>query len=193
MAIHQFSVRNWTWSAVFAGVIASLVFQVLLLMAGFGFGLLTIDVPTADAAPKVVSWAVFAWWAVSGVISAFAGGWVAANFSESLTAEGRATHALMAWALAMLIVIGTAMFAGTSSMANNLVGPTGSVMAQYQRLSEPRAQTVGQTRPSEAQLEQARRNLALAMIGSFVALIVGAAAAVAGSQWLPETRESRPS
>src|SRR5205814_6272976 len=137
MAIHQFSVRNWTWSAVFAGVIASLVFQVLLLMAGFGFGLLTIDVPTADAAPKVVSWAVFAWWAVSGVISAFAGGWVAANFSESLTAEGRATHGLMAWAIATLIVVGVGAL-GSSSLASNLVGPTGTVMAQYQRLSDPR-------------------------------------------------------
>src|SRR5207302_5145549 len=120
MHLRNFSFNNWTWSAVFAGTIAALIFQVLLAMIGYGLGLLTIDVPTADAAPKVVSWAVFAWWAVSGVISAFAGGWVAANFSESLTAEGRATHALMAWALAMLIVIGTAMFAGTSSMANNL-------------------------------------------------------------------------
>src|SRR5437868_15334222 len=99
MSIHTFTFRDWTWSAVFAGVIAALVFQVLLLMAGFGFGLLTIDVPTADSAPKAVSWAVFTWWAVSGVISAFAGGWVAANFSDSFTAEGRATHALMAWAL----------------------------------------------------------------------------------------------
>jgi hypothetical protein len=38
----------------------------------------------------------------------------------------------------------------------------------------------------KAQLEQARRNLALTMIGSFVALLVGACAGVAGSQWLPE-------
>jgi len=38
----------------------------------------------------------------------------------------------------------------------------------------------------KTQLELARRNLALAMIGSFVALLVGAGAAVAGSQWLPE-------
>jgi hypothetical protein len=35
----------------------------------------------------------------------------------------------------------------------------------------------GTARPSQAQLEQARRNLALVMIGSFVALLVGAGAA----------------
>ncbi len=186
MAIHTLTFRGWTWSAVFAGVIASLIFQVLLTMAGFGLGLLTIDIPTADSAPKAVSWAVFAWWAVSGVISAFVGGWVAANFSETFTAEGRATHGLMAWAIATLIVVGVGAL-GSSSLASNLVGPTGTVMAQYQRLSDPRPQTVGQVRPSDAQLEQARRNLALAMIGSFVALLVGAGAALAGSQWLPET------
>ena len=107
MTIHRFTFRDWSWSAVFAGVVASLVFQVLLVMVGFGFGLLTIDVPTADSAPKAVSWAVFTWWAVSGVISAFVGGWVAANFSDAFTSEGRATHGLMAWAIATLIVVGT--------------------------------------------------------------------------------------
>src|SRR5438105_12139708 len=115
MAIHTFTFRGWTWSAVFAGVIGSLIFQVLLTMAGFGFGLLSIDVPTADSAPKAVSWAVFAWWAVSGVMSAFVGGWVAAHFSETFTAETRATHGLMAWALATLIVIGTAALAAENS------------------------------------------------------------------------------
>src|SRR5207248_7117674 len=142
--------------------VTSLIFQILLVMAGFGFGLLTIDIPTADAAPKAVSWAVFAWWAVSGVISAFTGGWVAANFSETFSSEGRATHGLMAWAIATLIVVGGAAIGG-SSIAASLGGPTASAMAQYKRFSAPRAQTAGQARPSEAQLEQARRNLALAM------------------------------
>src|SRR5438270_2540073 len=146
MTLRAFSFAGWTWSAVFAGVIASLVFQVLLLMIGFGLGLLTIDVPTAGSAPKAVSWAVFTWWALSGVISAFVGGWIAANFSESFTAEGRATHGLMAWALATLIVVGSATFTASSSIGSNLIGPTGSVMAQYNRLAEPRLETTGQAR-----------------------------------------------
>jgi hypothetical protein len=170
---------------VFAGVVVSLIFQVLLLMAGFGFGLLTIDVPTAESAPKAVSWAVFTWWAVSGVISAFVGGWVAGCFSDSFTAESRAAHGLMAWALATLIVVGGAAFAGSTTIASGLGGPTGTVMAQYQRLTDPGPQTTGQARAAQSQLEQARKNLALAMLGSFVALLVGAAAAVGGSQWLP--------
>jgi len=187
MAIRTFSFSGWSWSAVFVGVIAALVFQVLLVMIGFGVGLLTVDVPTADAAPKVVSWAVFTWWAVSGVISAFVGGWTAASFSESFTPEGRGAHALIAWALATLIVVGTAAFAGSNTLAANLTGPAGGALAHYQRLSDGRPVTVGQAaRPSQAQLEMARRNLAIAMLGSFVALLVGAGGAVAGSQWMPD-------
>src|SRR5947209_14621258 len=129
MAVRTFSFTNWTWSSVFAGTIAALIFQVLLMMIGFGLGLLTIDVPTAGSAPKAVSWAVFTWWAVSGVISAFVGGWVAANFSDAFTAEGRATHGLMAWAIASLVVVGAAGLAANNSVASGLAGPAATVMA----------------------------------------------------------------
>src|SRR5438067_13555885 len=136
VTVRNFSFVGCSWSAVFVGTIACLIFQLLLVMAGFGFGLLGIDVPTAEGAPQAVTWAVFCWWAVSGVISAFAGGWVAANFSESFTAEGRATHALMAWALSVLIVVGVAGMAANSTLANSLGGPTATAMAQYTRLAD---------------------------------------------------------
>lgn len=181
MVVRTFSFAGWSWSAVFVGAIVSLIFQALLVMAGFGFGLLSIDVPAAESSPNAVSWAVFCWWAVSGVISAFAGGWAAANFSTTFTAEGRAAHGLIAWALATLVVIGAAGLSTSNSVAGNLAGPTVTALGQYRTFeSRPTA------RPTQAQLEQARRNLALAMIGSFVALLVGAGAAVGGSQWLPE-------
>jgi hypothetical protein len=182
VAVRTFSFTGWSWSAVFVGAIVALVFQVLLVMAGFGFGLLSIDVPTAESAPTTASWAVFCWWAVSGVISAFAGGWAAANFSPSFTAEGRAAHGLIAWALATLLVVGAAGLSASNSVAGDLAGPTVTAIGHY-RTFEARGTAA---RPTQAQLEQARRYLSLAMIGSFVALLVGAGAAVAGSQWLPE-------
>ncbi len=182
MAVRTFSFTGWSWSAVFVGAIVALIFQVLLVMAGFGFGLLSINVPSAESSPAAVSWAVFCWWAVSGVISAFAGGWAAANFSATFTAEARAAHALVAWALATLLVIAAAGLSTSNSIAGDLGGPTVTAIGQY-RMFENR----GTTRPSQAQLDQARRNLALVMIGSFVALLVGAGAAVGGSQWLPES------
>ena len=189
MALRTYSFAGWSWSAVFVGTIASLIFQVLLVMVGFGLGLLSIDVPTAEAAPTAVSWAVFCWWAVSGVISAFAGGWVAANFSETFTAESRGAHGLVAWAVATLMVVAVAGFAATNSVASDLAGPTGTAIAQYRSFTEVR--TGAPARPTQAHLETARRNLALTMIGSFVALVLGAGAAVAGSQWIPEAGARR--
>ena len=34
--VHMFTFSGWSWSAVIAGVITSLIFQVLLVMIGFG-------------------------------------------------------------------------------------------------------------------------------------------------------------
>src|SRR5882724_11919495 len=151
----DFSFDGWSWSAIFVGAIVALVFQILLVMAGFGVGLLAIDIPTADAAPKAISWAVFCWWAVSGVISAFAGGWAAANFSETFTAESRAAHGLIAWAVATLMVVGVAGLAATNSVASDLAGPTGAAIAQYRNFTDARAGAPA--RPTQAQLETARR------------------------------------
>ena len=67
---NNLSFKDWSWSAVFAGVVASLVFQVLLAIVGFGAGLLSFDVPTAENAPRAVSWAVFGWWAVFSLAGA---------------------------------------------------------------------------------------------------------------------------
>lgn len=190
MALRTYSFAGWTWSAVIVGVIGSLVFQVLLMLLGVGFGLLAVDVPTADSAPKAVSWAVFTWWAASGVASAFFGGWLAGQFAETITPEGRAAHALATWAIATLIVVGAAgaTAGGSATIASNLAGPYTSAYSQFNRLTEPRVQTAGQARPvTQAQLEQARRNLAMLTLASFVALLVGAGAAVAGSQWMPDT------
>lgn len=183
----SFTFRGWSWSAIFVGVIASLVFQLLLSMLGFGLGLLAIDVPTAENTPKAVTWAVFAWWVASGVISAFVAGWVAANFSETFNEENRATHGLIAWALAALVVIGAAGFSTSNSVAGNLGGPTVTALAQYRTMMT----SDNRTRPTQAQIEAARRNLALVMLGSFFALLVGAGAALAGSQWLPEETVQR--
>jgi hypothetical protein len=187
MALRTFTFTGWTWSAVIVGVIGSLIFQVLLMLLGVGFGLLAVDVPTADSAPKAVSWAVFTWWATSGVASAFVGGWLAGHFAETVSPEGRGAHALAAWAIATLIVVGAAgAAAGSATIASNLAGPYTTAYSQFNRLSEPRTAT-GQVRPAtQAQLETARRHLAVITLASVIALLVGAAAAVAGSQWLPE-------
>ena len=88
--------------------------------------------------------------------------------------------------LATLLVVAAAGFSASNSMVGGLAGPTITVIGQY-RAFEQR----GTARPTQAQLEQARRNMALVMIGSFVALIVGAGAAVGGSRGFRRARRVR--
>jgi hypothetical protein len=188
---------GWTWSAVLAGVFASLVVQILLTMLGFGIGLLAIDVPTAQSAPAGAGWAAFVWWAVSGIIAAFVGGAVAAANSPDQTGLGRVGHALAAWSVATVVVVGAAALipASATSIASNLVGPSYAASARVAALAgTPNRETVGSTArsPSQAQLEEARKHFAYVMFASFCALLLGAGAAyAAGMVRLSRRRQDR--
>jgi hypothetical protein len=171
----------WTWSAVGAGVLTSLIVQVLLTILGLGIGMLSVDVPTANDAPTVVTWAAFVWWAVSGVFAAFLGGTVAAAMTSSETPAVRAAHSLAAWALAVLIVVcATASTAGNAgSVLGGVAGPSTSVMSRMDALTNPARLVANQPAPTRAQVEQARRHFGYVMLASFLALLCGASAAYA--------------
>jgi hypothetical protein len=173
---------GWTWSAVLAGVFASLVIQILLTMLGFGIGLLAIDVPTAQSAPAGAGWAAFVWWAVSGIIAAFIGGAVAAANSPDQTGLGRVGQALAAWSVATVVVVAAAALIPTSttSVASNLVGPSYAASVRVAALSGvPNRETVGSAvrSPTQSQIEEARKHFAYVMFASFCALLPGAGAA----------------
>ena len=175
---------GWTWSAVLAGVFASLVIQILLTMLGFGIGLLAIDVPTAQSAPAGAGWAAFVWWAVSGIIAAFIGGAVAAANSPDQTGLGRVGQALAAWSVATVVVVAAAALIPTSttSVASNLVGPSYAASVRVAALSGvPNRETVGSAvrSPTQSQIEEARKHFAYVMFASFCALLLGAGAAYA--------------
>jgi hypothetical protein len=166
----------WTWSAIFTGVIASLVVQILLTMLGLGVGLLSVSSATASTSPLGVSWAAFLWWAASGIFAAFVGGVFAAMHSPSQSENMRIGHAVASWAVATVLVVAAAGMTagGAATIAGNLSGPAG---AQIQALTRPAAQ--GQTM-APAQMEQARKQFGVAMFASFFALLLGAGAAYLG-------------
>jgi hypothetical protein len=175
---------TFSWTAVLAGVAAALIVQVMLTMLGLGIGLISLHSSTAIDTAVGVSWATFLYWAVAGIIAAFIGGWVAG----AVTAPGTGgAHALAAWAVATLVVVGAGIFAATSSasVASNLLGPTVSSVARYDRLTGDTGirGTVGQRAAANNQeVETARRTVAAGMLGSFIALLIGAAAAFLGGR-----------
>ena len=176
-----FDRTTFSWSSVLAGVVAALIVHVLLVMLGLGIGLLSVDTSTVATSPVGVSWGAFLYWAISGIIAAFVGGWIAGTVSPAGTGGA---HGLAAWALATLIVVGAATLGvgSTASIANNLVGPIASV-ARLNDLTrdEARRGTVGQSQAaSQGEIDAARRAVAGGMLGSFIALLIGAAAAYFG-------------
>jgi hypothetical protein len=177
----------WTWSAVLAGVVASLIVQVLLTMLGLGIGLMAVDVPATSAAPVKLSTAAALWWWASGIFAAFVGGAVAGAYASAPRINTRIAHAIAAWATASLIVIGAASLSvgGAANVLSNLAGPTSTAAARLQTLTRP-AQPGPQ--PSQAQLDAARKALAATMLASFIALLFGGGAAFLGGWWSKEIR-----
>ena len=176
-----FDRSTFSWSSVLAGVVAALIVHVLLVMLGLGIGLLSVDTSTVATSPVGVSWGAFLYWAIAGIIAAFVGGWIAGTVSPAGTGGA---HGLAAWAVATLIVVGAATLGvgSTASIANNLVGPIASV-ARLNDLNRDEAKrgTVGQSQATnQGEIEAARRAVAGGMLGSFIALLIGAAAAYFG-------------
>jgi hypothetical protein len=181
---------GWTWSAVASGVIASLVLQVVLTMIGFAFGLVGVDAATTTALPV---WLIFAWWALAGIFSAAAGGWVAGALSPTNDERLKGFGGLATWAIATLIVIGVSgvtVGAGGTALGA-LGGPVASATSTVQATQtsgQPsgRRQTVGQAAAAAVpSAEEARKQLAAAMGISAVALLLGAIAAFFGGRLSP--------
>jgi hypothetical protein len=150
-----------SWTAVLAGIVASLVIQVMLTMFALGIGLVSIDVPTAATAPTAISTAALLWWICSGVFAAFIGGAVAGVLTPFAAPLSRTAHALAAWAIAVLIVVGfSSLSAGTATaVASSVAGPGVVATARLQTLTVPRQ---GAAPVTQAQLEQARKAAATA-------------------------------
>ena len=93
-----------SWGAVIAGVVIAIVCQMVLSLLGAGIGLSTVD-PLRYSSPDASSFGIGAgiWWAVSSVISLYAGGWVAAHLAGSPEKTDAALHGLLTWGLAAIV------------------------------------------------------------------------------------------
>ena len=134
---HTIMVNRVSWGAIFAGVVVGLVVQVLLTMLGVGIGAATID-PATNGSPAASTFSMASgiWYVVSGIIAAFAGGYIAARMSGKTVATTGALHGLTAWAFTTLLVLyllSTAVgsiVGGTFSGVAGAVGSLGQTVAQ---------------------------------------------------------------
>lgn len=94
-----------SWAAVLAGVVAMLVTQLILNMLGIGVGAATLDPGTGDN-PSVRSVSIGAgiWYALSGIIASFVGGYAAGRLCGRPKESTAGWHGLTAWALTTLVI-----------------------------------------------------------------------------------------
>lgn len=101
VAFHRVS-----WGAVFAGVAVTLVVQILLNLLGAGIGAGVVNPASTDnPSATAASISTAAWLIGSGILAAFAGGYVASRLSGRPVRSTGGLHGLITWATTTLVVV----------------------------------------------------------------------------------------
>lgn len=120
--------RRISWPAVFAGGLLSIALMILLAMLGTGIGASTIDPLSSGESPSASAFGIGAgiWWAVTTLISLFAGAYVAGRLSGVLRPADGGLHGLLTWAIALLTTV-YLVGSGAGSLLSSAGGILGTV------------------------------------------------------------------
>ena len=148
---HAIIMNRVSWGAIFAGVVVALVVQVLLTMLGVGIGVATIDPGTADN-PAASTFSIVAgiWYVLSGIVAAYAGGYVAARMSGKTVPTTGALHGLTTWAFTTLLVIYLMTTAVGSIVSGAFSGVASAVGGLGQTVAETAAPMMAGSDPMAA-------------------------------------------
>lgn len=117
--------KRISWGAVIAGVIVTVIVQLLLTLLGVGIGLVSFT-PTSDSTPfSGMGTGVMVWWTLTTLISLFAGGWVSGWLSSDTGKVDRILHGVLTWSLFALFSI----YLFTTSLGS-LIGGIGNVVGK---------------------------------------------------------------
>jgi hypothetical protein len=154
---HTIMINRVAWGAIFAGVVVALVVQVLLTMLGAGIGMATLDPGTADN-PAAATFSITAaiWWVISGIIAAFAGGYIAARMSGRTVPTTGALHGLTTWAFTTLVVLYLLTTTAGSLVGGVLSGVASALGGMGQTVAESAAPMLAEADPLEAIERQVR-------------------------------------
>lgn len=137
-------VNNVSWGGVLAGVVAGLVTQLILNMVGIGIGASTLNPMTGDN-PSASGFSIGAglWWALSGIVAAFVGGYIASRLSGKPKESTGGWHGLTSWALTTLVVfylLSTAvgsLVGGAFNTVSGALGGLGHTVASAAQTAAP--------------------------------------------------------
>ncbi len=179
------------WFSLCAGVGVALAMHIVLNLLGVGLGFTAIQLdPSLKADGSLISWSAFAWWAVSGIIAAYAGGYTAGVLSTPESVYSGSVLGFLTWAkTTILVMVFVALTAGgTASILSFLGGPNAAVWARWNALTNTTMTTnvalttnpAAMTPEARAEMETIRKAIASAALASVLALGIGATAATYG-------------
>lgn len=158
-------INNISWGAVFAGVVVSLVLQLIFNMIGIGIGASTLD-PGAGAAenPTAAGLSIGAgvWWTVSGILAALIGGYAAGRLSGRPKESTAGWHGVTAWALSTLVVF----YLLTSAIGSVIGGAFNTVTAAASGLAQTAGAATQATATAAAGDEDPFAGIASAITGA---------------------------
>ncbi|GLS30779.1 hypothetical protein SAMN04488498_1417 [Mesorhizobium albiziae] len=140
-----------SWGAIFAGVVVALIVQVLLTMLGVGIGIATLDPRTSDN-PAASTFSIVAgiWYVISGIIAAFAGGYIAARMSGKIVPTTGALHGLTTWAFTTLLILYFLTSTVGSLVGGAFSGVASAVSGAGQIIAQTAAPIIANSNPLEA-------------------------------------------
>ncbi len=193
-------VRHVSWGALFAGVIVAVATQLTLTLLGIGIGVAAVS-PAGGQSPATFAIGAGIWWLITGLISLFLGGWVAARMSGSVRRSEGALHGLGTWAAAavfsaLVMTTGMANFiGGSASLVNQYVSSNPQAQSQTAQKMERARESLGMEQPAQpvepaqpiigAQVQpqevaQAADNVSKAAWWAFLGMVLGCGAAIGG-------------
>lgn len=117
------AIKRISWAAIFAGVVITLVTQLLLSILGLGIGASTVNPMSEQNPANGVATGAAIWFVISTLISLFAGGWVAGRLAGMPRAVDSLLHGILTWGLATLL-----LFYFLTSTVGSLIGGTFRVL-----------------------------------------------------------------
>lgn len=125
-------VKRISWGAIIAGVFALLAVHVLLGLLGLGTGLATVDVGGGGTpAASGLGTGAAVWYAITAVLAAIAGGWVAGRLAGMPNRTDGMLNGLITWAVGTLVIV----YLLSSTLGGIAGGALGAVGGAVQTLA----------------------------------------------------------
>lgn len=115
--------RRVSWGAILAGVAVAMSLQLLLNLVGIGIGASTIDPRQGDTPGQGLAIGAGIWFAVSALISLFAGGWAAGRLAGVPNGKDGMLHGFTMWSVTTMLTIYL-----LSTAVGSLIGGTASLI-----------------------------------------------------------------